>query len=167
MNDVVVQETVLGGVIREIRDDGTEKNPRAYGSVGRRSIESQDRYAEILTGAGLLLATVVVLGLGVVLVWFAILRENQVFWTNAGGYPIWLRDLVLWSYLPLFGGVGLSLAALSMACFSRVCRSLSFFVVEGLLLLMCWGLLATTSYIAFSNNIMNIIEGRNVHYHPH
>ena len=128
--------------------------------------ESQERHAQILTGAGLLFATVVVLGLWGVLVVFAILRENQVFWTNAGGYPIWLRDLVLWTYIPLLGVAGLSLMALSMACFSRICRSKRFFAVEGLLLLMCWGLLATSGCMAFSNNIANIIEGRDLHFHP-
>ena len=127
--------------------------------------ESQERHAQILTGAGLLFATVVVLGLWGVLVVFAILRENQVFWTNAGGYPIWLRDLVLWTFFPLLGMAGLSLLALSMVCFSRVCRSLQFFVVEALLLLVCWGLFASTLYIAFSNNLINIIEGRDVHTH--
>ena len=126
----------------------------------------QDSHAEILTGAGLLLATLLVMVLSAVLVWFAFLRENQVFWTNAGGYPIWLRDLVLWTYIPLLGVAGLSLMALSMACSSRICRSKRFFAVEGLLLLMGWGLLATSGGIAFSNNIVNIIDGRDLHYHP-
>ncbi|MEI7955189.1 MAG: hypothetical protein WCJ66_08475 [Verrucomicrobiota bacterium] len=128
--------------------------------------DAQDTHAEILTGTGLLLATLLIMVLSAVLVWFAILRENQVFWTNAGGYPIWLRDLVLWTYIPLLGVAGLSLMALSMACFSRICRSKRFFAVEGLLLLMCWAVLATSGYIAFSNNIVNIIEGRDLHYHP-
>jgi len=165
MSEAAARETTLEGVIIEIRDTGTNAPPPAYGLVVKHSADSQDSRAEILTGAWLLLATVLGLGLGVVLVWFAVLRENQVFWTNAGGYPIWLRDLVLWCYLPLFGGVGLGLAALSMACFSRICRSLRFFAVEGLLLVVCWGLLATSGYIAFSNNLINIIEGRDSHYH--
>jgi len=74
----------------------------------------------------MLFATVLVLGLVGVLVVFAVLRENQVFWTNAGGYPIWLRDLVLWTFYPILAITGMSLILLSMACFSRVCRSLRF-----------------------------------------
>lgn len=32
---------------------------------------------------------------------FAILREEPLFWQNRGGYPVWLRHLVLVSYYPL------------------------------------------------------------------
>lgn len=47
------------------------------------------------------------------LIWFSWLRETPAFWTNAGGYPVWLRDLVLLSYYPLLlastGGSGIYL----------------------------------------------------------
>jgi len=36
-----------------------------------------------------------------VLVWFSWLREEKVFWLNEGGYPIWLRELVLATFYPL------------------------------------------------------------------
>ena len=153
------------GQIGNDRRNGGAKHPLQRRWVDVHS-DVQDSHAEILTGAGLLLATLLVMVLSAVLVWFAFLRENQVFWTNAGGYPIWLRDLVLWTYIPLLGVAGLSLMALSMACSSRICRSKRFFAVEGLLLLMGWGLLATSGGIAFSNNIVNIIDGRDLHYHP-
>lgn len=32
------------------------------------------------------------------LIWFSRLRQTPAFWTNAGGYPVWLRDLVRLSY---------------------------------------------------------------------
>ncbi len=146
---------------RNVRDDKNHSVQRTM----RADHGGADANAEILTGVGLVLATLVALGLGLLLVWFATLRENQVFWTNAGGYPIWLRDLVCWTYLPLFVGVGLSLMLLSMACFSRICRSIRFMAVEGILLLACWALLATSGYIAFANNVMNLIEGRDLHHH--
>ena len=164
MRAVTTREITPEGIPREVRVGVVEENALA-GRIADVPGDSQDGNAQVLTGAGLLLSTLVVLCLGVVLVWFAILRENRVFWTNAGGYPIWLRDLVLCTFLPLFGGVGLSLAALSMVCFSRLCRSLRFFAVEALLLLACWGLLSASGFIAFSNNFINIIEGRDVHYH--
>lgn len=118
-------------------------------------------------GFGILLATLLVMGLGVVLVWFALLRENQAFWTNAGGYPIWLRDLVRLTYMPLFSGSVALLVVLTMTCCSKVCASVRFFVLETLILLLCWGLLATSGYISLSNNIMNLIEGRDLHSHQH
>ena len=116
-------------------------------------------------GVGVLFGTCVIFCLGVLLVWFAMLRENGFFWTNAGGYPIWLRDMVQWTYMPLFLGATMALFVLSMACCSKIYRSVRFFVLESLMLLMCWGLLATSGYIAFNNNIQNLIHGRDVHEH--
>ena len=119
----------------------------------------------ILLGVGLMFVTLVAFAIGMLLVWFAILREDQVFWTNMGGYPIWLRDLVRLTYLPLFVGTGLGLSVLSMICFSKLFRSLRFFIVESLVLLTCWGLLATSGYIALGNNVTNFIDGRDLHDH--
>lgn len=36
------------------------------------------------------------------LIWFGWLREIPVFWMNEGGYPIWLREVVLDLFYPLF-----------------------------------------------------------------
>ena len=127
--------------------------------------DNHDKGPEILLGFGLLLATSIVFCLGVLLVWFAILRENQTFWTNAGGYPLWLRDLVLWTYLPLLVATILVLFGLSMACSSKVCGSLRFFVLNALLLAVCWGLLATSGFIALENNLINLLEGNQLHHH--
>ena len=112
-----------------------------------------------------MLVTLLAFAIGILLVWFAILREDQAFWTNVGGYPVWLRDLVCLTYLPLFVGTGLCLSVLSMICFSRVCRSLRFFIVESLVLLTCWSLLVTSGCIALGNNVMNFIDGRDLHDH--
>ena len=127
--------------------------------------DTPDRSTEILIGFGLLGVTLVIMCLGVLLIWFATLRENQMFWTNAGGYPIFLRDLVKVSYLPLFWGSTIVMLGLSMACFSKICSSLRFFVLELLLLVVCWCLLATSGFIALRNNVLNIIHGREMHYH--
>lgn len=35
------------------------------------------------------------------LVTFSVLREMELFWRNDGGYPIWLRDLVLVAFYPI------------------------------------------------------------------
>jgi hypothetical protein len=121
---------------------------------------------DVLMGAGILLATCVVFCLGLLLICFATLRENKVFWTNAGGYPIWLRDMVQWTYVPLMLLAILALFVLSMACCSKIYKSIRFFVLESLLLLMCWGLVTTSGCIAFNNNIKNLIQGRDLHEHP-
>lgn len=46
-------------------------------------------YAAGLVTAGLLLP-------------FVWLRETPHFWTDVGGYPVWLRDLLLVAYHPCF-----------------------------------------------------------------
>jgi len=119
----------------------------------------------ILLGVGLMLVTLLAFAIGILLVWFAILREDQAFWTNVGGYPVWLRDLVRLTYLPLFIGTGFGLAGLSMICVAGVCRSRRFVLVESLVLLTCWGLLATSGCIALANNVRNFIDGRDLHDH--
>jgi len=164
VNDAAIYQPSLGGTSSDGWPNSTAGFP-PESRVREVNTERREQHTQILTGAGMLFATVLVLGLVGVLVVFAVLRENQVFWTNAGGYPIWLRDLVLWTFYPILAITGMSLILLSMACFSWVCRSLRFFVLEVLLLLACWGLLATTFYIAFSNNVINIMEGRDVHSH--
>lgn len=127
--------------------------------------DCQENTTELLVGLGLLLATSFVVLLGLLLVWFALLRENQAFWTNAGGYPVLLRDLVRWTFMPLLLGTAIILFGLTLACFSKVCRSLRFFVLESIALLLCWGLLATSGFFAFKNNILNILHGTPFHRH--
>ena len=33
---------------------------------------------------------------------FSWLREMSIFWMNEGGYPVWLREVVLDTYYPIF-----------------------------------------------------------------
>jgi hypothetical protein len=119
----------------------------------------------ILIGVGMIVITLVVIGIGLLLVWFAVLRENQLFWTNAGGYPVWLRDLVLVTYLPLLAGTVSLLCGLSMACFAKIGGGLRFFAVESLLIFLAWGILTTSGYIAFENNVRNLINSVPIHSH--
>jgi hypothetical protein len=119
----------------------------------------------ILIGVGMLVSTLITIGITLLLVWFAILRENQAFWTNAGGYPIWLRDLVLYAYLPLLLGTTGLLFTLSMACFAKIGGGRRFFVLHSMLLLLGWSGVVTSGFVAFQNNILNIIHGKSIHGH--
>ena len=122
-----------------------------------------DRQNSVRTG--LVIASLLAIGCGVLLVWFAVLRESRVFWTHVGGSPLWLRDLVLLSYMPLFVGTAGLLCALSIACSLRIVTGLRFLVVELLLILLGWGLVATSGCIAFQNNVRNIVTGTPIHNH--
>ncbi|MEI6674113.1 MAG: hypothetical protein WCO57_02940 [Verrucomicrobiota bacterium] len=119
----------------------------------------------LLAGCGMLAATLLANACGLLLVWFAVLRESLVFWTNAGGYPIWLRDLVQWTYLPLWVGTVVLLGSLSVACLAKIGGGLRFFMLESVLLLLGWVIVSTSGFVAFQNNIGNLLNGHPIHYH--
>jgi len=116
-----------------------------------------------LTGIGMMATTLLVLGLGMVLIWFSVLRENEEFWTNAGGYPIWLRDLVLWTFWPLVLGSVTVLFGLSAICVAKIGGGLRFFVIVSMLILLSWGLVTTVACIALEDNVDVVISGVTIH----
>ncbi len=96
---------------------------------------------------------------------FVWLREAPQFWTNAGGYPLWLRDLVLVAYSPLLLiYVGL-LGFLSWLWIFRPSRFARLFCVEALVLLFLWAVVALVATLMLANNIANLIDGRPLHDH--
>ena len=117
----------------------------------------------LLLSSSVFIVTLFAMAIGALLVWFALLREDQMFWTNGGGYPVWLRDLVLITYLPLLAAMALLLLILSVILCAKICDPIRFCVIEALLLLTCWSLITISGWIAFSNNLTNLIEGRDLH----
>ena len=115
--------------------------------------------------AGWRLAAGIVLALGVLLVWFALLRENQAFWLRAGDHPVGLRELVFRTYQPLLVVDMIALLGLSMTCGAREFGSGRFVRARALLLGMCWALLAASGFIACKNNVLNLIHGEPLHHH--
>lgn len=96
---------------------------------------------------------------------FVWLREAPQFWTNAGGYPLWLRDLVLVAFYPLLLiYVGL-LAFLSWLWIFRPSRFVRLFCVEAVVLLFLWVVVALVATLTLANNIANLIDGRPLHDH--
>jgi len=100
------------------------------------------------------------LGLGVLNVVYLIgswLRELQDFWTNAGGYPVVLRELVQFGYYPLLG------TALFLHLVLGVCHRgyLPAFLNVFVSIPLGLGLV-----IAWSNNVINLWMGRPLHWHP-
>ncbi len=116
-------------------------------------------------GIELLLASVGLFALGLLLIWFATLRENPVFWTYAGGYPIWLRELVLRTYWVLFLLDSMCLIVLSLVCGLRICGPLRGVVFPTVMLAACWGLVAVSGAIAVKNNVLHFINGDPRHAH--
>lgn len=101
----------------------------------------------------------------IVLIAFSYLREEPIFWTNEGGWPVWLRDLVRGAYYPM-----ILLELLLLTAFSGVsvhlltsrCASASVAVV---LLPMLWGLFFLVIANSVANNLDNLLHGRPLHWH--
>jgi hypothetical protein len=94
-----------------------------------------------------------------------ILRESPLFWRNAGGYPIALRDFTLHFYYPiLVGSMAICCAhAWQLLRQSSIRFGCSIFS-RGFMFLL-WGLLFLNCGLMVANNVDNIIEGRPLHYH--
>ncbi len=100
-----------------------------------------------------------------VLLGFVILRETPMFWRNAGGYPIWLRDLVQGGFYPLLGLTAAMVFGMSVRLFRRTSYSALFWGTQCLCLMMSWVFLLMAMTMAISNNVINLMEGRSLHSH--
>lgn len=96
----------------------------------------------------------------------ALLRETPRFWTNAGGYPIWLRSWVLVGYPLFFGLELLFLSWMTVASLRVKCvRDAGLRLGMGLLLLQ-WMWTAAVLVFLIWDNVENLIEGRPWHWAP-
>ena len=103
--------------------------------------------------------------LAAVLLYSAFLRETPAFWTNGGGYPIWLRDFVLATFYPLLFMYGGLVAFLSWQLVRWPMPNMGLFWMEAISLLILWGAGGLVTTIVVANNISNMIDGRPFHSH--
>jgi len=102
----------------------------------------------------------------VMLMLFAGLREVPMFWTNAGGWPVWLRDLVGFGFYPmLFLEIALLtlLSFVGLRCLARLQEPAVGVAV--ILLPVAWLLLFSVMGLVAFNNVENLIAGRPLHWH--
>lgn len=95
-----------------------------------------------------------------------ILRENPLFWTTRGGYPVLLREFVAVFWYPIFIANLVLCVALLVSLvrgFQHTGRSSP---VAAALAGMFWFLWFLTAGLAIANNIENLCEGRPLHEHP-
>jgi hypothetical protein len=105
-------------------------------------------------------------GIAMALVIGAWLRETPLFWRNAGGYPILLRDLVRGGFLVLFTADLVFVAGLSLLLI-RGLRQRSGPGCLGVAAMgLQWILLLVVAGVALWNNVANWLEGRPWHTHP-
>ncbi len=95
---------------------------------------------------------------------FALLREDPLFWQNAGGWPVWLRELVLYTFYPLFGLLLMLLTTLALICVSGIgLGQAKMWVRIPTLLLALW--LGAVGVMVAGNNVANLVTGRPLHWH--
>jgi hypothetical protein len=113
-------------------------------------------------GAGLVLNLPVMLGMALLAWW----RETPRFWTNAGGYPVALRNFVLVGY-PLVLGLELVLLSWMSVALVRLRRDGDAGVrLCWVLLLFQWAWMALVLAVLIGDNLMNLLEGRPWHWAP-
>jgi hypothetical protein len=103
---------------------------------------------------------------GLALLVSSVLREDPLFWRNAGGYPVFVRHMVYYLHYPLLllvfaGTLAASLLALQFFALTRGATGAR-------LLLACgfqWLLFAAALTIMLWNNIVNLLNGHPLHYH--
>ena len=100
-----------------------------------------------------------------VLIPLAWLREQPAFWTNAGGWPIWLREFVEVSFLPLFLLEFLLLTAFSYVCVKWSPKRGSNENAVVVVLPPLWILFFLVIVVLASNNLENLMAGLPLHWH--
>lgn len=124
-----------------------------------------DRAALLRVGVrvGMLAAGLI---LGFVVLWFACLREDQLFWRNEGGYPVAFRSLVYGMFYPLLLLEVCLAGLLSFLLLRHPVGNAPGWIMELSVGLALWMLVACTVVIVLGNNVANLIEGRSLHAHP-
>lgn len=97
--------------------------------------------------------------------WFAWLKETPLFWRNAGGYPLWMRELVLEAFYPVLALHLLLLVLLSFSFLVQPSRGW-LCCIESVLAVVLWTMMAATAAVVVTNNVANLLEGRPLHSHP-
>ena len=130
------------------------------------SSTSEESPDPVIFAAGFIVFGLALLTGGGFLLWFSFLRETHSFWLNAGGYPIFLRDLVLIFYYPLLILSAIGTLTLTVMAFFKKCMPFGFMCLEGMFILGCWSLVIGSMKISLTNNIENLWNGRPLHYKP-
>ena len=102
---------------------------------------------------------------GMILFASTVLRETPEFWRNAGGYPVFLRNLVYIAHYPLLFLVVGGTAATTLLSWRFLSSHRG--IATGLLLFSAlqWLFIMLILVIMLWNNVDNLLHGRPLHYH--
>lgn len=122
--------------------------------------------AEWTTAVWLFIITCLEILLGVSALLFSFLRETHEFWLNSGGYPVFLRDLVLITYFPLMIFNFFVLFTLTGIRCAKIAVHPRLITLEISLILIGWVLFVGSIGVSVKNNIENYLEDRPIHAKP-
>ena len=116
-------------------------------------------------GLGALLAGMLLTGFGLVVLVAVVLKETPIFWRNAGGYPVALRDWVLDLYYPALTIYFVWLAASTGMGWLMLRSGIRSGIIHLLVAALNWMLLAIIVTIGIWNNVENLLQGQPLHHH--
>lgn len=92
-------------------------------------------------------------------------KETPVFWRNEGGYPVWVRSVVLLGFYPTLLAAIASVLFFTAGCI-REYRSTRRVAPSHLAIgIGMWLLLAGVFVLLLANNLANLADGRPFHWH--
>ena len=118
-------------------------------------------FANVLLRRVLLLVAV---ALGAWLLYLAVLRETPGFWTNVGGYPIWLRETAS-CYYPMLFGQGALMVFVASSMLSGPSQSVREWWAEAALLALDVFLVLASGVVTITDNLTDYIDGNPPGYH--
>ena len=95
--------------------------------------------------------------LALMLAQLTIWREMDEFWLNAGGYPIWLRDFVLFTFYPYLFFVLIVATILTSSVIKQFFKHLRFYGHE-IVLVFAWVVIFACLALMLANNLASLFE---------
>lgn len=92
-----------------------------------------------------------------------VLKENPLFWRNAGGYPLGLREFTLNFYYPLLYLNFIFCAVVTRLVFKRFLNSGAGSIFPIGIAIFFWALLLLDVGVLCADNLHDVIEGRPLH----
>ena len=105
------------------------------------------------------------LGFSALIFGMAWLKETPIFWRNVGGYPLWLRELVLEGFYPSVILLLILLLLTTISFLTRPSKGICC-LVETFFAISTWVVFMGAGAVVVTNNVANLLEGRPLHAHP-
>ncbi len=125
-------------------------------SPSESSTSALDGRSVLINATSLFLSGTGTILLGGIALVFSCLRETHEFWLNSGGYPVFLRDIVLVSYYPLMLLNFCTLTGLAFALCAKPEMPRGFLKFQMLLLMLGWCFWGASVAISAKNNLKNL-----------